>query len=117
MALRKTGNADHVHMWTESNPGRDAFRQRGRGRVSGNQLTEGPLIKTRGEGAVRTADEEGLKSWRGKEEQGLDSKRNSYFLTITRKQTMLMYTLATSIMCEIPSKFHLKLFIQTDSLY
>ena len=45
-----TGNADHVHVWTESNPGRDAFRQRGRERVSGNQLTEGPLMKTRGEG-------------------------------------------------------------------
>ena len=36
-------------MWTESNPGRDALRQRGRGRVNGKQLTEGLIMKTRQE--------------------------------------------------------------------
>lgn len=45
----RRGNAEHVRMWTESNPGRDALRQRGRGRVNGKQLTEGLIMKTRQE--------------------------------------------------------------------
>lgn len=43
------GNAEHVREWTESNPGRDALRRGGRGRVKGNQPTEGLIMKTRQE--------------------------------------------------------------------
>lgn len=79
--MRQTGNADHVRLWTESNPRRDAFRQRGWRRASGSLQTEGQIMMTRdgeeGTGAAWTADE-----GRGKAPDA-GGEGSSYLLMIT----------------------------------
>lgn len=47
IGVKEQGNAEHVRRWTESNPRRNATRQRGQGRVNTKQLTEGLIMKTR----------------------------------------------------------------------
>lgn len=89
----KEGNAEHVRKWTESNPERDALRQRGRGGVNGNQLTEGLIMKTRQGMEKRDAwtvdvdsgkelDKEAARPGK-KPEEG--TRGSSYLSTITRE--------------------------------